>query len=286
MKSKSNIILIAETGSDIPIEVAEKYGIKLVPMHVLFETETLDDGAFPVEQIYEYYSKTGTIPTTSGCVPDDFIKVFDSIDSKKQILHLAYSAATTCSYQSAVVAADAYDEGFVTSIDTKQLSVGQAVVLIEVAKLLENNSEMPLQDVIEFATKLSKRVHMCFLPDKLEYLRAGGRVSNAAYLGSRILNLHPRIEIVDGLLVANKKYQGNLKKVIPRLIFEYADEHNLNKKQLFLIWSVGLSDELRKIAEEEAKRCGFQEVIWFCTGCVITTHGGPGVFGVVGISED
>ena len=285
----SNIILIAETGSDVPTEIAEQYGIQLVPMHVSFGTETLDDGAFPVERIYEHYSETGTIPKTSGCVPDDFTKAFNDIYAEwpeKQILHLAYSAATTCSYQSAVLAAAAYEQGFITSIDTKQVSVGQAAVVIELAKLLEANPELPLQDAVNFANKLSKRVHMCFLPDKLEYLRAGGRVSNVAYLGSRILSLHPRIEIVDGLLIANKKYRGNLTKVVPRLIREYTQEHNLNKECLYLIWSAGLSDEVRQMAETEAKECGFQKVIWFSTGCVITTHGGPGVFGMVGISDE
>ena len=283
----SNIILVAETGSDIPAEVAERYGIQLVPMHVSFGAETLDDGTFPVERIYDYYSETGTIPKTSGCVPGDFMKVFNNIHTKqpeKQILHLAYSAATTCSYQSAALAASEYEPGSITSIDTKQVSVGQAAVVIELAKLLEANPDLPLQDAVDFAAELSKRVHMCFLPDKLEYLKAGGRVSNAAYLGSRILSLHPCIEIIDGLLVANKKYRGSLKKVAPRLIREYTQTHNLSKKRLYLIWSVGLSDEVRKIAEDEAKACGFQGVIWMCTGCVITTHGGPGVFGMVGIS--
>ena len=45
------IILVAETGSDITPELASKYGIQIVPMHVSFESETLDDGAFPVQKI-------------------------------------------------------------------------------------------------------------------------------------------------------------------------------------------------------------------------------------------
>ena len=43
----NNIILLAETGSDIPRETAGKYGIYLVPMHVTFSDHTRDDGTFP-----------------------------------------------------------------------------------------------------------------------------------------------------------------------------------------------------------------------------------------------
>lgn len=119
----SNIILVAETGSDIPKDIAEQMGIFLVPMHVTMGNDTFDDGTFPVEKICEYYNNTKKIPKTSGCSPEDFIRVFDKIHSlypDKQILHLAYSAVTTCSYQSALIAAE--DRDYVTSIDTKHTS--------------------------------------------------------------------------------------------------------------------------------------------------------------------
>lgn len=45
---------------------------------------------------------------------------------------------------------------------------------------------------------------MCFIPDELEYLRAGGRVSNAVALCGKLLGIHPRIELLDGQLVATK----------------------------------------------------------------------------------
>ena len=34
--------------------------------------------------------------------------------------------------------------------------------------------------------------------------------------------------------------------------------------------------------EEKAKELGFENVRWIQTGCVITTHSGPGSFGIVG----
>ena len=283
----NKIILVAETGSDIPKDIAEQLGIFLVPMHVTMGDTTLDDGTFPVERICEYYEATNKAPKTSGSSPQDFTKVFDEIHRlypDKQILHLAYSAVTTCSYQSALIAAE--DRDYVKSFDTKQVSVGQGAVVIETAKYLKENPNVTMDELIKEVERICEHVKMCFVPDELEYLRAGGRVSNAVFIAGKILRIHPSIEIENGRLVGKKKYRGKIENIVPKLIEEFSSDKNLDKKEVYLIWSIGLSDAIRKLAEEKAKEMGFEKINWMQTGCVITTHGGPGSFGIVGFSKE
>ena len=282
----NKIILVAETGSDIPKEIAEQLGIFLVPMHVTMGDTTLDDGTFPVERICEYYDNTNKIPKTSGSSPQDFTKVFDEIHRlypDKQILHLAYSAVTTCSYQSALIAAE--DRDYVKSFDTKQVSVGQGVVVIETAKYLKENPNVTMDELIKEVERICERVKMCFVPAELEYLRAGGRVSNAVFIAGKILRIHPSIEIENGYLLGKKKYRGKIENIVPKLIEEFSADKNIDKKEVYLLWSIGLSYTIRKLAEEKAKEMGFEKINWMQTGCVITTHGGPGSFGIVGFSK-
>lgn len=282
----NSIILVAETGSDITPELASQYDIRIVPMHVTFENEALDDGTFSVEKICDYYRNTGKLPKTSGSTPEDFERMFDEIHEKSpeaHILYLAYSAVTTCSYQSAVIAAQERD--YVTMIDTKQVSVGQGVVVVSMSQILMSNPQMTIEEAVQAANDLIARAKMCFLPDNLEFLRAGGRVSNVAFLGSRILNLHPCIEILDGKLVATKKYRGKMKKVAVQLIKDYTENYCLKKDCLWLVYTIGLSEEIRKSVENTAKECGFSKLQWIQAGGVITTHGGPAAFGIAGFSE-
>lgn len=282
----SQIVLVAETGSDITAEQAKAYGIYLVPMHVSMAEQTLDDGTFPAEDVCTYYETTGKVPQTSASAPNDFEKVFDEIHQKwpeKKILHLAYSAVTTCSYQNAVLASE--DRDYVTSVDTKQVSVGQAVVVLEVAKLLKEHPEMSVEEAAKAAERIADQVQMCFVPKNLDYLRAGGRVSNVVALTGNLLGLHPCIEILDGKLMAKKKYRGALDKVVPKLICDFTEEHNLKKDKVYFIYSTGLEERQRRVAEETAQSMGFRNVSWMKTGCVITCHGGPGCFGMVGFAE-
>lgn len=280
------IILVAETGSDITPELAEQYQIHIVPMHVAFGDETKDDGTFPPEDICEFYQNTGKLPTTSGSTPEDFEKVFDAIHEtwpESPILYLAYSAVTTCSYQSAVIASEGRD--YVTAIDTKQVSVGQANVVVTVAQVLQQNPEMSLEDAVKVAMDFIGRARMCFLPDNLEFLRAGGRVSNVACLGSRILSLHPCIEILDGRLMATKKYRGKMVKVAAQLVEEYTEKYDLDRECLWLVYTVGLEDVVRLRVEETAKQLGYKQLRWVQANGVITTHGGPAAFGLAGFSR-
>ena len=171
-----------------------------------------------------------------------------------------------------------------THIDTKHVSVGQAAVVLEAAKLMREHPEMGVEEAAAAVQKICVRVQMCFVPRNLDYLRAGGRVSNVVALTGNLLNLHPCIEIVGGKLLAKKKYRGALVKLIPKLIGDFSEKHRLEKKMLYFIWSPGLEDACKQAAEECAAAHGFQQVIWMKTGCVITCHGGPGCFGVVGFA--
>jgi DegV family protein with EDD domain len=282
-----NVILVAETGSDLTPQMATKIGAYLVPMHVSMGGETYDDGAFPPEDVCAYYDRTGKVPQTSAANPGDFAPVFDEIHAKYpegKILHLAYSAVTTCSYQSAVIAAE--DRDYISMIDTRQVSVGQAAVVVEMAKYLQSNPDVTLDEAIAVANDLISRANMCFLPDNLEFLRAGGRVSNAVALGSRILSLHPTIEILNGKLTATKKYRGKMEKVAAQLICDYSETYNLDRSApLWVIYTVGLAESVKQAVNQTASECGFKEVEWVLAHGVITTHGGPAAIGIAGFSK-
>ena len=44
------VVLVAESGADIPKDIAEKEGIYIVPMHVTFDGETKDDGTLIISK--------------------------------------------------------------------------------------------------------------------------------------------------------------------------------------------------------------------------------------------
>lgn len=282
----SKIILVAESGSDITPELAKENGVVIVPMHVSFGGETRDDGAFPTTEMFEFYKKHRELPRTSGCTPHDFEAMFERLDREcpgSQILYLAYSASTTCSMQSALIAGEGR-EGF-RAIDTKSVAAGQAAVVLTTARYLREHPEATLDEAEAFVNGLIGRIRMGFIPGDLDYLRAGGRVSNAAYLGAKILGLHPMIEIQDGKLLSTKKYRGAMGRVVRQMAKEFPGAQGLETDALWLIYGAGLSEEVMRDVEDILHEQGYANLSWVQTGCVIAAHSGPGSFGIVGFAK-
>ena len=282
----SSIILLAETGSDITPELAAEYHVCLVPMHVSLGDVSLDDGTFPPEDVCSYYDRTGKTPTTSGSTPYDFESVLEeifSVEPDARVLYLAYSAVTTCSYHSCELALE--DKPYaknVRLVDTKHVSVGQGAVVMAVSDWLKDNPSATLDEAAAKASEIGLQTKMCFIPKNLDYLRAGGRCSNAVALVGNLLNLHPCIEIIDGKLIAGKKYRGAMTKLAPQLLREFTEKHGLSKEHVYFIQTPYMEEAIRTVLDAEAKALGYKETTWMKTGCVITCHGGAGAFGIVG----
>jgi len=255
-------------------------------MHVSLGDVTLDDGTFPPEDVCSYYDRTGKTPTTSGSTPYDFESVLEEIfsaDPEARVLYLAYSAVTTCSYHSCELALeDKPYAGKVRLVDTKHVSVGQGAVVMAVSDWLKDNPSATLDEAAAKAAEIALQTKMCFIPKNLDYLRAGGRCSNAVALVGNLLNLHPCIEIIDGKLIAGKKYRGAMTKLAPQLLREFTEKHGLSKEHVYFIQTPYMEEAIRTVLDAEAKALGYRKNTWIKTGCVITCHGGAGAFGIVG----
>lgn len=281
------VVLVAESGSDITPALAAQYQIQVVPMHVAFGAEQREDGSFPAEEVCAFYDRTGILPKTSGSTPEDFARVFEDIRARHpeaEILHLAYSAVTTCSYQSARIAAEERKD--VISVDTRSVSIGQCAVVVETARLLQVHPEWDAARAAQAARNLSRRVRMGFVPGELEFLRAGGRVSNAAALCGRLLSIHPLIEILEGRLRVTRKLRGRMEALIPRVVEEFIQSNHLSREEIWMVRTPRLSETIVRAAEEAARRCGVEQIRWIPAGGVITAHGGPGAFGLAGFAPE
>lgn len=282
-KEIEGIVILAESGSDLPKELAEKYNIVIVPMHVMFDNHNYDDGSFPVSQIIDYYNETKRIPTTSATNVGEYMEAFQKIHEKypnRIILHLCYSAITTATFQNANIASTGLD--YICHIDTKFVSAGQAMILIKTAKYIEEHPENNLEDIKTYVYQLIEKNHMCFLPSQLDFLKAGGRVSNAAYLGANVLGLKPMIEIIDGKLVAGKKYRGrDMGKICKRMIDEFLAPYDYDLEDIILLYSYGIDENILAANKQKIENLGFKNIYLMQAGGVITTHSGPSGFGII-----
>lgn len=276
-------IIVTESGADLPLDLVKLNQIHVLPMHVIMEDTDYKDGFISVTEVYDYYKRTKKIPTTSAINSNEYQCLFQKITDENpecNIIHISYSSKASCTYQNALIASD--DMKNVYHVDSLNVSGGEAAIVLKVAELIENHPNIETQDLIDKIESFVAMARVSFIPGNLEYLRAGGRLSNPAYFGASILQLKPLIEIVKGKLVATKKYRGAMKSIAEKYLNEYLNRYNMDKDQLYLLYSLGLEENIKLRMEEISKEKGFKKIIWIETGCVISTHSGPGAIGIAG----
>jgi len=283
----AKIIITTESGTDLTQKHAEELGIRVIPMYVALEDGMKADGLFPVTEVFDHYKKTKKIPTTSAVNPDEYMTVFRELREHypdADIVHIAYTSKASSTHRNAALALEELGDSKLYLVDSLNVSGGIAMICEKAAELAEK-----VADGAELVKELQpwiERARVTFLPNTLDYLRAGGRVSNAVYLGGTLLNIKPLIVMKDGALIASKKYRGPMAKVAFKYFNDFLNENQLDHSLLYLFYVEGFSrellDELRKLAYER----GFEKVLETTCGCVITCHGGPGALGLAAFAEE
>jgi DegV family protein with EDD domain len=278
------IIISTESGADLPEELTNQYDVQVVPMHIIMEGKDYLDGSIPVTDIYDYFGRTKKIPTTTSTNSHEYHDFFTKIREDFPdctIVHIGYTSKASSSFQNAVLAAEDFDNLFL--IDALNVTGGLAAIVMYAVRLLKDEPSIEPNHLVEKVESIIPKSKLAFVPGSLQFLRAGGRVSNAAYLGGALLKIKPRIELIEGKLVSTKKYRGKISSVAEKLMYDYLDDYNINKEQIYFIYSIGLDDSIKLRMDKLAKEKGFKHITWIEAGAMISTHAGPGGFGIAGI---
>ena len=282
----NHYIITTESGSDLPKEYVERFNVKIIPMHVTMGNETLADGSFEVKKAFDYYDETGTLPKTSGTTPDDNLKIFSKIREEHpeaHIIHIGYSAVTTVSFNAAHIAAEDFEN--IHLVDAKHVTLGLSAVVIATAQFIDENPTVSPEEIVAFVEEIRERTHMVFIPRTLLYLKAGGRVSNLAFHSANLLKLHPTIVLDDGYLVSGKKYRGSFERCLNKMLADFFNMRDIDPNTVLVGGAPGVTPEHKETVLNYVEQQGVLNPVWNGTGAVISSHGGPGAIGIVGIAR-
>ncbi len=278
------IILSTESGADLPKDLADKHAVQVVPMHIIMDEQDYLDGSLPVTDIYDYYERTKKIPSTTSTNPHEYHDFFTKIKDDfpdSIIIHIGYTSKASSSFQNALITAENFEDLYL--IDALNVTGGLAAIVLYAATLLEQEPALEPASLIKKIESIVPKSRLAFIPGSLDFLRAGGRVSNIAYLGGALLKIKPCIELIEGKLVSTKKYRGKMSVVTEKLMHDYLNQYNIDREQLYLLYSIGLDEDIKQRMEEMAKEAGFKNVKWIQAGAMISTHAGSGGFGIAGL---
>lgn len=272
--------IITDSTADFTREEAAGLGLSVVHLRTRFGDEEYIDGVdITPHQFYEKLVESDVLPTTSQPSPAEFEAAFASaLEEAGEVVAITISSALSGTYQSAVIAAEAFG-GRVRVVDSLSASIGEQVIVRRAAQLAaEGLSAAELAGRIE-----AERGDVCVLAllDTLEYLKRGGRISAAAAFAGGVLAIKPVVTLRDGAVVMAGKARGS--KNGGNLLNQFAEKRGIDFSRPYLLGYTGLSDALlMKYAADSGElwRAYAEELPVTAIGSVIGTHGGPGAIAV------
>ncbi|MGQ9833957.1 MAG: DegV family protein [Candidatus Villigracilaceae bacterium] len=195
------IAVITDTDASLPLELAEKHKIRLVPIIVNFGEESyqavyeIDDHA-----VFERINRDGRLPTTSAPAPGQFVEAYRQAfeTGAESILCFTVSAEVSATYKAALAAKEEFPGRDIEVVDTRQLSISQGFMALAAAEAIEAGASK--EEALARARQAGANAHLYAALPTLKYIAMSGRVSQVAAGIAGVLSIQPILSIKDGKL--------------------------------------------------------------------------------------
>lgn len=267
------IRILTDSGSDICAPFPEN--LTVIPLTIHFgpeeyrDSETIDHKTF-----YEKLTSGSALPTTSLIPPGEFEQAYKKArDAGETVIAILLSSKLSGTYQSAALAAEEFENIFV--IDSLNATLGEQILVKYALQLVEQG--ISATDIAAELERAKSHVNLMGLPDTLEYLHRGGRISKTIAVLGGALSIKPVLRLVDGVVVMIGKARGS--KNGNNYLIQEVNKSGVDFSKPLCLGYTGLSDELlqRYIADSRQLWEGKTDKLPISTvGATIGTHVGPG----------
>ncbi|HEY50033.1 MAG TPA: DegV family protein [Dehalococcoidia bacterium] len=189
--------IVADSASDISLDLAEELGITIVPLNVQFGEQVFRDRVdLSTDEFYEKLQSKSVLPKTSAPAPGTFRDTYEKLAKETDAIvsiHISSQLSATC--DAARLACAGLDVP-VSVIDSETASMACGLLAIIAARAaLQGAGQAEIEALLHDAIP---RTITYGVFSTLDYLYKGGRIGKAqAFLGS-VLKLSPILAISRG----------------------------------------------------------------------------------------
>ena len=283
----SKIGFLTDSCSDIPQELADKYGIEVVGFPINLDgTEYLERKDFTNDQFYQMMRDAQGVPTTAAITQLQWCEIYARYvdEGIQDLVHLCINAGGSSTYNNAVKAAELLEDERpghkmkIHLIDSHTYSMPYGWYLCECARKVRAGE--PLDACLrEMQDKLA-RVEICLAAYSLKQMKKSGRVSAAAAVVGDLLGIRPIISLNAGVSKVEAKVRGDA--AVPAAMIKWVESRVDSMKDtpymVAYTSSTAKRDELVKLCK---KAFGHAPLIVFQLGGVVSANTGPDGIAIV-----
>ena len=269
--------VIIDSLGDLPSDIIKKLNITVIPLYVLFGTESFRDGVdMTNEQFYERLTSSKISPTTSVPNLGTFIGVFENIaKTADEILMITLSHKLSATYETASKAAEmAKTKAKIKVIDSMNIIMGEGILTIQAAEMAKKGAG--LEEIVKKVQSNMPRIESRMAFDTLEYLKRGGRIGAAqAFLGS-LLKINPVLVLKDGEVYPLSRERSRVKAI--ESLYNWVLTYR--KIEALAVEDATTPEEGNQLAKRLKEKFPDTTLYRSKVGAVIGAHTGPSVIAV------
>lgn len=273
----ARIRVVTDSACDLSGAVTSARGVSVVPLSIRFGSEEFVDGAtLSTDEFWERCAKSDVLPETAAPSPGAFQAVFEEAAKAGYdgVFCLDLSGGVSATHQAAATAARAVaDRIEVRAVDSRSLTVGLGLMVLDLADLAEGGADL---DTLEARVEqLKARSSVFGVVDTLEHLEKGGRIGGARALLGSLLSIKPVVTLVDGAVEEESK-QRTRTRSLRYLADKAVHSPPLSRIAVCNGAALDIDDFLDMIKEVESEH----PLVITDLGPVVGTHTGPGTIGL------
>lgn len=267
--------LIGDSCCDFTKEEKEKYGVITIPLSLFVDgEEIIDDDSFQQLDFIEKVEKSQQSVKSACPAPEAYMNAYKE---DGDIYVVTLSAKLSGSYNSAIVAADMYEEEYgkknIHVFDSKSAAAGQYLICRKIIELAEQGLEF--QEVVDQVETFIENMKTYFVLESLETLRKNGRLSNIKAVVANVLNIKPVMGAKEGEIIQLGQTRG-IHKALTKMVETMKSEGvNLEEKTVVLSYCNHL-ERANRVKEEILELTKVKEVILIETRGVSTLYANDG----------
>ena len=188
------IKIYVDSGSSIKQNEKEEYNVNIIPLKIMLgEKEYFDGIDLSNELFYNFLANSKVFPKTSlpqlDVLEDEINEITSAGDD---VIIVTISSEISGTYNAFRMLFS--DNPKVHLIDSRCAVGGIRLIVDEI----NNNINLPIEEILEKVNDLIPRIRIAAIPETLEYLHKGGRLSTKEYVLGTAIHLKPLIGFENG----------------------------------------------------------------------------------------
>jgi len=271
--------IIVDSGSSIKISEKVQYGVDIIPIRLQMGEDFFYDGVdLSTEEFYRRLQEEKQFPKTSLPSLEDVQNMVDAyVNQGDEVLIITISSGISGTYQTIKMLFAEYEK--VEVFDSK-LAVGGIRFLVQEAIKYQSES---MEVVIQKLNELLPRIVIAAVPETLDYLLTGGRLSKSSWMVGTLLSIKPIITFIDGKVSVLSKKRGikqGKKALVDMIVEEQADKsYGINASYTYNKENV--DDIVRMLPDEYKDAVSVYDDLCLSIAC----HWGPNAFGFIFVKQ-